>query len=70
MRWEYKVDEGEQVTKSFDTNDLQVQLEKRGNEGWELVSSLLYQPEDEHQRIFLIFKRPIPTKKVRIKKVK
>ena len=70
MRWEYKVDEGEQVTKSFDRNDLQVQLEKRGNEGWELVSSLLYQPEDEHQRIFLIFKRPIPPKKVRVKKVK
>ena len=70
MRWEYKLDEGEQVTKSFDTNDLQLQLEKRGNEGWELVSSLLYQPEDEHQHILLIFKRPITTKKVRIKKVK
>ena len=70
MRWEYKVDEGEQVTKSFDTNDLQVQLEKRGNDGWELVSSPLYQPEDEHQRILLIFKRLIPPRKVRIKKVK
>lgn len=64
MPWEYQVDEGEQITKVFEANDLKGWLEKRGNEGWELVTFQLYTTNHGNQHILLIFKRPISPKRV------
>ena len=70
MRWEYQLDEGQLVgNNAFELNDLQAQLEKRGNEGWELVNIQLYKPEDGYQRILLTFKRPKPAKRVERKRI-
>jgi hypothetical protein len=60
--WEYQIDVGMSLGESTEANELQSQLSKRGQEGWELVTILPRSIAKETQ-IMLIFKRSMTVKK-------
>jgi hypothetical protein len=60
--WEYQIDVGMSLGESTEANELQSQLSKRGQEGWELVAILPRSIAKETQ-IMLIFKRSMTVKK-------
>ncbi len=60
--WEYQIDVGMSLGGSTEANELQSQLDKRGQEGWELVT-ILPRSLTKETEILLIFKRPMAMKK-------
>ena len=60
--WEYQIDVGMSLGESTEANELQSQLCRRGQEGWELVTILPRSPTKETE-IILIFKRTTSMKK-------
>ena len=56
--WEYQIDVGMSLGGSTESNELQAQLEKRGQEGWELVT-ILPRSITKQTEMMLIFKRRV-----------
>jgi hypothetical protein len=61
--WEYQIDVGMSLGGSTEAKELQSQLDKRGQEGWELVT-ILPRSITKETEMMLIFKRTLAVKKV------
>ena len=62
--WEYQVDYGVSLGGAPKASEFRQHLNKRGEEGWELGTVIPVETADGKQ-IWLVFKRPIPAKRVR-----